>query len=85
MTILNQKVYPNWESFLNLIEEYGGIIEACPTTIFSDIHSSPSIGFSIEPDGELEYLASYDKINHEYFRCVAGISPVSEASKIVYF
>jgi hypothetical protein len=39
----------------------GGIIEACPVAALSKIQS-PSIFFKIDPTGEMEVLASYDKI-----------------------
>ncbi len=54
---------------------YGGVIEACPTNSLSGIIGSPSVSFFIEPDGNIDFTCSYDKINFNYFRNISAITP----------
>jgi len=62
---------------------FHGIIESCPTSLLSGIIGSPSISMLIEPDGTLELLATYDKININYFKNICAISPQKSALNIV--
>ena len=37
----------------------------------------------IEPDGNIELIGSYDKINQNHFRNIAAISPQNSIPKLV--
>jgi hypothetical protein len=55
--------------------QYGGVIEACPTNSLSGIIGSPNVSFLIEPDGGIDFICSYDKVNQNHFRNVSAITP----------
>ena len=68
-------LYKNWDEFFKAYLENRGVIEPCPTYNFSNILGSPCIPIFIEPSGNIEHMATYDKINLSYFRNIGAISP----------
>ena len=68
-------LYKNWDEFFKAYLDNRGIIEPCPTYNPSNIIGSPCIPIFIEPSGNIEHMATYDKINLAYFRNIGGISP----------
>ena len=73
--IIANLLYKSWEDYLQEFISNRGVIEACPTTNPSNIIGSPSIPILIEPDGSIEHLPTYDKINIFSFRNIGAISP----------
>jgi len=73
--IVCNKLYRSWEEYFEEFCLYGGVIEACPTNSLAGIVGSPSISFMVEPDGNIDFLCSYDKINLNYFRNISAITP----------
>lgn len=63
----------------------GGVIEACPTNSISGIIGSPSVSFLIEPDGKIDFICSYDKINLNYFRNISAITPQVSIPNLVNY
>ena len=53
-------LFPDYEQFLQKFTESKGIIEAVPSANLENI-SFLSIFFKVEPDGEINVIASYDK------------------------
>ena len=68
-------LYKSWEEYFKDYLKYRGIIEACPTYNPGNIIGSPSFPILIEPNGNIEHLPSYDKINLFSFRNIGAISP----------
>lgn len=68
-------LYGSFKEFLKKFIEEKGVIESCPTNFMTNINGSPCIAMNIEPDGKLEYLGSYDKLNVNNFRNYINISP----------
>jgi hypothetical protein len=77
------KLYKNFKDFLKTYLRNHGVIESCPTSMLSGIIGSPCVSMFIEPDGSLELLGTYDKINFNYFRNVSAISPQKSSINIV--
>jgi hypothetical protein len=62
-------LYRNYQEYITKFVQKGGVIEAAPNCSPSQISSS-SVGFVIDPVGEVEVLGSYDKFfAHEYVAC----------------
>jgi len=62
-------LYRNYQEYINKFVQKGGVIEAAPNCLPSQISSS-SVGFMIDPIGDVEVLGSYDKFfAHEYVAC----------------
>ena len=59
--ICSSMLYQNWQEYITAFCKHGGVIEAMPTSA-SEIHS-PSISFLIEPDGKVNIIGSYDRID----------------------
>ena len=74
LEIVSKEVYKNTDAFLAEFDKQGGVIEACPTERLSSIKGSIAVTFEIEPDGEINVLGNYEKINVDYFRNVAAVS-----------
>lgn len=68
-------LYKNFKEFLKKFISEKGVIESCPTPLISSINGSPCIAMNIEPDGKLEFMGSYDKLNVNHFRNYINISP----------
>ena len=68
-------LYKSWDEYFQEFIANRGVIEACPTTNPSNIIGSPAIPILIEPDGNIEHLPTYDKINLFSFRNIGAISP----------
>ena len=60
--IATNTLYRDWEEYLQAFCAVGGVIEAGPSCLPSFI-GSPSIGFFIEPDGNVEIVGSFDRVN----------------------
>jgi len=43
--------------------------------MLSGIIGSPSISMLIEPDGSLELIGTFDKINNNFFKNICAITP----------
>ena len=62
-------LYRNYSEYITKFVQKGGVIEAAPNCSPAQVSSS-SIGFVIDPVGEVEVLGSYDKFfAHEYVSC----------------
>ena len=62
-------LYQTYNEYITKFIQKGGVIEAAPSCPVSQVASS-SIGFVIDPTGEVEFLGSYDKFfSHEYTSC----------------
>ena len=68
-------LYKNWDEFFKAYLDNRGIIEPCPTYNPANIIGSPCIPIFIEPNGNIEHMSTYDKINLAYFRNIGAISP----------
>jgi len=60
-----------------------GIIESCPSPLLSGIIGSPCISMIIEPDGSLELVGTFDKLNNNYFKNISAISPQKSSINLV--
>jgi len=80
--ILYPEIFPNWNEYIKRYCSEGGIIEASPTSNLITV-GKPTFSFLIEPDGNIEYICSYDRINHNIFTNIAAISPQTTIKKIV--
>jgi hypothetical protein len=80
--ICGNYLYKSWEDYMKNYIKYGGIIEACPTFNLINIIGSPSYPIFIEPNGNIEILLSYDKINLFSFRNIGAISPEKSMKNI---
>ena len=80
--ICGNYLYKSWEDYMKNYTKYGGIIEACPTFNLINIMGSPSFPILIEPNGNIEVLNSYDKINLFSFRNIGAISPEKSTKSI---
>ena len=70
-------LYKNFNEYLNFFLKNQGIIESCPTSSLEGIINSPSCPILIQPNGNIQFLPFYDKINLEYFKNIVNISPTS--------
>jgi hypothetical protein len=77
------KLYNDWDEFFNEFINSHGVIESCPTNSLSGVMGSPAISFFIQPDGEIEFVATYDKLNSSYFRNFGAISPQRSIPNLV--
>ena len=68
-------LYKNWDEFFKAYLDNRGIIEPSPTYNPANIIGSPCIPIFIEPNGNIEHMSTYDKINLAYFRNIGAISP----------
>lgn len=53
-------LHPTWNDFVSAFCNVGGVIEAAPSCLSTQI-GSPSISFFIQPDGEVSVTGSYDR------------------------
>jgi hypothetical protein len=81
VTLITNNVYSTWKEYLDEFKIHGGVIEACPTKHVSGVSSSTATSFIIEPDGTVECLFSYEKLNYKNFRNIGAVSP-KELSKV---
>ncbi len=81
--MITPNLYKNFKQFLKEFCENQGIIESCPTNSLSGITGSPAISMYIEPDGNVEFVGTYDKINHNYFRNLAALAPQTSIPNLV--
>ena len=72
--IVNNKIYEGWTDFFTEFCRVGGVIESCPTGSLSNIYS-PAISFLFEPDGNVQTVCTYDKLNVGYFKNFGLSSP----------
>lgn len=70
MTYKNLILYPTYKSYLHDFLTKGGIIEASPAFPPNQI-SSPSIFFQIDPQGHVEVLGSFEKLQGPDYRNIA--------------
>ena len=68
-------LYKNWNEYLIHFLSYRGIIECCPTKGLSGIMGKPCIPIYIEPNGVINVLPSYEKINVDNFKNILNTSP----------
>ena len=68
-------LYKNWNEYLIHFLSYRGIIECCPTKGLSGIMGKPCIPIYIEPNGVINVLPSYEKINVDNFKNILNASP----------
>ena len=68
-------LYKNWNEYLTHFLSYRGIIECCPTKGLSGIMGKPCIPIYIQPNGVINVLPSYEKINVDNFKNVLNTSP----------
>ena len=68
-------LYKNWEEYFNNFIEFHGIIEACPVYNPLTLLGSPCLPILIEPNGDIQFFSTYDKINLLSFRTIGAISP----------
>lgn len=73
--ICANNLYKSWDEFFKNYLQYRGLIEACPTFNPANIVGSPCLPILIEPNGNIEILPTYDKINLFCFRNIGAISP----------
>jgi hypothetical protein len=78
-------LFKNFKEFLKKFIEEKGVIESCPTNLISNISGSPCISMNIEPDGKLEFIGNYDKLNVNHFRNYINISPQRSLPNLVSF
>lgn len=76
-------LYKNFKDFLQQYFESHGVIEACPMNSLADIAGSPCISMLIEPNGGLELIGTYDKINTLFFKNIAAVSPQLTSKNMV--
>lgn len=81
--MITTNLYKNFKQFLKEFCENQGVIESCPTNSLSGINGSPAISMFIEPDGNVDLIGTYDKINHNYFRNIAAVAPQSSIPNLV--
>ena len=75
-----------YNNFRQYIEEFclnEGVIESCPTNSLGGITGSPCISLYIEPDGNIELIGTYDKINFNHFRNIGALSPQTSLPNLV--
>lgn len=53
-------LYRSWDAYLTRYCEIGGVIEAAPLCPPSHV-GKPSVSFLIEPNGEVNFVGSFDK------------------------
>lgn len=53
-------LHRTWAEYIEAFCKVGGVIEAAPNCL-SNLMASPSISFLVEPNGEIQLLASFDK------------------------
>jgi len=82
--MITPNLYTNFKAFLKLFCENQGIIESCPTNSLSGITGSPAISMFVEPDGNVELIGTYDKINLNFFRNIAALAPQSSIPNLVF-
>jgi hypothetical protein len=70
-------LYKNFNEYLNFFLKNQGIIESCPTSSLEGIISSPSCPILIQPNGTIQFLPFFDKVNLEYFKNIVNVSPTS--------
>ena len=68
-------LYKNWNEYLSHFLSYRGVIECCPTKGLGGIMGKPCIPMYIEPNGIINILPSYEKINVDNFKNVLNTSP----------
>lgn len=83
--IVCSKIHRNWEEFFTEYCSNRGIIEACPTNTLAGVMGSPAVSFLIEPDGNLDLICTYDKINCQFFRNAGVISPLQSIPNLVIY
>ena len=59
--IAMKSLYRSWNMYIERYCHVGGVIEAAPICPLAEV-SSPSISFFIEPDGEIELVGTFDRI-----------------------
>lgn len=52
--------------------------------MLSGIIGSPCVSMFIEPNGSLELLGTYDKINLNYFKNVSSVAPQITSNILVF-
>jgi hypothetical protein len=83
--IVSNRLYRGWDEFLTEFCQNRGVIESCPTNSLGGIMASPAISMLIEPDGNIDQVMTYDKINVHYFRNVAASSPLQSIPNLVIY
>ena len=68
-------LYKNFDEYLKIFLKYRGIIECCPTKNFNGIISHPNVPILIEPNGKINILPTFDKINVDNFKSIIYTSP----------
>ena len=67
-------LYKSYNEYMSEFTRNGGMIQAAPSQLSKNL-GSPGIVFNIEPDGSIEVLSSYEKINAYPFMSCGYISP----------
>lgn len=81
--IITNKLFRGWDEFFTEFCTQGGVIEACPTAVLSGIIGSPAVAMFIEPDGNVECICSFDKLNTLNFRSFGYTSPQQSIPNLV--
>ena len=83
--IVTPRIYKGWNEYFLEFCNMGGIIEACPTFSLGLILGSPAVSMLIEPDGKIQTICVYDKINYSSFRNFGAVSPQYSFPEFVKF
>ena len=75
-------LYKNWNQYLSHFLSHNGVIECCPTKGFGGIMGKPCIPIYIEPNGNINLLPSYEKINTNNFKNIINTSPQKSIDEI---
>jgi len=62
LVIVKNKLYRDFDEYVQEFTKKGGLIEASPSLVQKDI-GSPGISFIIEPNGEINFLSTFEKIH----------------------
>lgn len=83
--VIYKTLHKSGDDFINELIRSGGVIEACPTFMISNIIGSPTISFFIEPDGKISNIISFDKVVVNSFIGVGATSPQISIQNLVRF
>jgi hypothetical protein len=67
-------LYKSYSDYMGEFTRNGGMIQAAPSQLSKNL-GSPGILFNIEPDGSVEILSTYEKINAYPFMSCGYVSP----------
>ena len=62
LKIVKSSLYRDFSEFINTFIKRGGVIEASPSILQKNM-GFPGFSFILEPDGTLEFVSSFEKLN----------------------